>query len=77
MGRRSAEALNAAVLGLQTTTGVEAVDYDADDREIEIVVGPNYERVPPRVLRPLVEHDFGVADVSPQADGEWLLVRAR
>lgn len=77
MGRRSVEALNAAVLALQTTTGVDAVDYDADDREIELVVGANYDRVPPRVLRPLVEHDFGVADVSPQSDGEWLIVRAR
>ena len=45
--------------------GVRAVDVQHDrpdlDRPcIEVVVGPGYERVPPRVLDAVREHDLGL-----------------
>lgn len=72
----SAEQLNAATLALQQVDGVETVDCLVDERRLVVVVGPDYNRVPPRVLRPLLDHDLGVEDISPQSDGEWLFVRA-
>ena len=43
-------------------------------RRVSIVLPPGYDRVPPRVLRCVAEHDLGVADVSRQ--GEQLIVAA-
>lgn len=77
MPRVSAEQLHAATLALQTTEGVDAVDLLAETRRLEVVVGPQYSRVPPRVLRVLADHDLGVESVTPQGDGEWLIVQAR
>ena len=37
-------------------------------RQVSIVLAPGYDRAPPRVLSALVDHDLGVADVSPQGD---------
>lgn len=33
---------------------------------IEAILPAGYDRVPPRVLRCFAEHDYGLADVSPQ-----------
>jgi len=44
--------------------GVRAADVIRDDPRldrpcVELVIGPGYERVPPRVLRKVAEFDFG------------------
>jgi hypothetical protein len=49
---------------LRALPGVRAVDVLATDTRldrpcIEVVIGPGYERVPPRVHRVIAEHDFG------------------
>lgn len=65
--RASLEATAEAVAMLPGVTTAEVVDSDAHGRTvIEVVVGSEYERVPPRVLRRLVDRDCGVVDVSRQ-----------
>jgi len=49
---------------LEALPGVRAADVLGNDGRldrpcIEVVVGPAYERVPPRVHRTIAEHDFG------------------
>lgn len=41
---------------------------------VEAVLQPNLDRVPPSVLRTLVEHDLGIADVSPRGSPSHLFV---
>jgi len=41
---------------------------------VSVVLGPETEVAPPRVLRRLINHDLGVRDVSPQ--GAHRIVRA-
>jgi len=64
----------AAAADLRALPGVVAVDVlDRDPRIqrplVEVVVGPGYERVPPRVLRTIADHDLGVRRTVPQGTG--------
>jgi len=59
---------------LRGLPGVVAVDVMERDPRIqrplvEVVVGPGYERVPPRVLRTIADHDLGVRRTVPQGTG--------
>jgi hypothetical protein len=67
---RSPERLEVAAEATARLPGVltASVEWreDYDRRVIELVVAPEYERVPPRVLRRLTDHDCGVVDVSRQ-----------
>lgn len=40
---------------------------------IEVVVGPGYERAPPRVLRMIAEHDLGTRAQIPRPDGHFVV----
>jgi len=60
-------------------TGVHAVDVVRHDGRLdrpvlELTVGEGYDRVPPRVLRHLAEHDVGVYSIAPRAD--WYMILA-
>jgi len=56
-------------------TVAEVTDSDAYGCPIvSVVIGPDEETVPARILRRLTDHGLGVADVSPQ--GTHLIVRA-
>jgi len=62
--------------------GVRAVDVLEDDPAldrpcIELVIGPGYERVPPRVHRTLATFDFGTRPDLSGSQGRsrhWVLV---
>lgn len=58
--------------------GVVATDVlDRDPRVqrplLEITVGPRYERVPPRVLRKIAEHDLGTRSITPRPEGHFVV----
>lgn len=58
---------------LESLPAVVAVSVLQDDPRfernvLEVTVGPDYDRVPPAVLRVLAEYDFGVRDTSPRGD---------
>jgi hypothetical protein len=58
--QRAARALN-AIPGVVDTQLYESGDHPQLDRGcIEITVGPDYERVPPRVLSVIREHGLGL-----------------
>lgn len=57
-----------------TDVGVTAAPDDGE--RVEIVCGPDFERVPPRVLRVLADHDCGVRDVSRQGDRDHFFIVA-
>ena len=64
---------------LAEVTGVEAADVIEHDPRlnrpsIEILVGPEYVRVPPRVLRAIAECDLGLWDSSPKAEYHVLVI---
>lgn len=46
------------------------------DHVLEPVVGPEYERVPPRVLRLLAECDCGIRDVTTRGEPRHHVVEA-
>lgn len=52
--------------------GVESAavmpEGDGHAERLSVVLPRGYDRVPPRVLRTLAEHDLGIADVTPQAE---------
>lgn len=66
------------VVGLPGVVGAEVVARDdALQRPmVELTIGPDYQRVPPRVLRCIAEHDLGVRPGwgGTQADGYLRLV---
>jgi len=64
---------------LRALPGVRAVDVLDDDARldrpcIEVVVGPGYERTPPRVLRAIAEYDFGVRSVTSRGQPRHFVV---
>jgi len=58
--------------GVATTEVIESDEYARP--LVSVVVGKEYERVPPRVLRALTQRDCGIVDVSRQ--GTHRIVRA-
>ena len=54
-----------AVEALPGVESVDVLDQDQrlDRRALEIVIGPDFDRVPPSVLRTLAHHDAGIWDV--------------
>jgi len=53
--------------------GVVAADVLEDDSRpgaavLELTVGPDYDRTPPRVLRTLAENDLGLYSQTPSGD---------
>jgi len=65
---------------LAALPGVVATDVlDRDPRVgrplLEVVVGPGYVRVPPRVLRAVAAHDLGIRRVAPQGIEGHLAVK--
>ena len=75
---RSRASLEAAAEHVAMLPGVvtsEVIDSDEYARPlVSVVVGTEYERVPPRILRRLTDHDCGIVDVSRQ--GTHRIVRA-
>lgn len=68
---RDPRELERAADEIEAVTGVVAADFIHEDARlgrpsIEIVIDPEYSRVPPRVLRKLAEHDLGLHDVAPR-----------
>lgn len=51
-------------------------DPQLDAFTVEITVGPSYDRVPPRVLRTLAEHDLGIHDVTTRGEPVHHIVHA-
>jgi len=65
--RASLEAAAEHVAMLPGVATAEVTTREDHGRDvIELVIGAEYERVPPRVLRRLTSHDCGVVDVSRQ-----------
>jgi len=60
-----------------TVDDVHLVDRRAvgGQRTLEIVLGPQVDRVPPGVLRTLADHDCGAGAVQPQ--GAFLVMEVR
>lgn len=70
---RPAGTHRAAAESLAALPGVVAVDVIAGDPAlggpvVELAVGPKYQRVPPRVLRTLAEHDLGIHEMDRSGD---------
>ena len=71
-----------AAAALEQLVGVRAVDVFAEGGQLdrpclEVVVGPGYERVPPRVLRVVAAHDMGIRPDLSGGQGRpphWVLV---
>jgi hypothetical protein len=61
-------------LGVQGVAAVDVIEHDSrtDGPLLELTVGAGYDRVPPRVIRCLADHDCGIRAVTPQAD--WFIV---
>lgn len=82
MEHRSPDDLNAAkttlagVPGVIQVTLVETPNRAGQPAHLEVVCGPERERVPPRVLRILAECDCGIRDVSRQGDPAHYIVTA-
>lgn len=56
-----------SVADLPCVTTARVSDSEGYDRPVvSVVVGPDEETVPPRVLRRVINYDLGVRDVSPQ-----------
>lgn len=58
--------------------GVVGTDLPEDDDRtdgplLEITVGPEYDRVPPRVLRKLGKHDVGIYSSTPRGEYHTVL----
>lgn len=78
---RPPEDYDALADALTALPGVIFADHVRDpvvpDRPIvEAVVGRDYDRLPPRVLRTIADHDFGVWDVSRRGDPSFYVVVA-
>lgn len=46
------------------------------DHVVEVIVGPEYNRVPPRVLRALAESDCGIDDVTTRGNPTHHIITA-
>lgn len=69
----AAEAINK--IGYTVEAEIDAADSAYDDRPtVRFTLQKGIERVPPRVLMVLADHDLGVVDVTPQ--GGFLTVVA-
>jgi len=75
----TADAADRVADALRALPGVEHVAIThvdprvSDRRSLEVTHAAGYERVPPRVLRTLAEHDCGVVDVTRQGEHPILL----
>lgn len=52
--------------GVREVTITHADQRHDERRTVEVFLPEQYDRVPPRVMRALAEHDAGLADVTPQ-----------
>lgn len=61
--------------GLPGVLAADVLDRDPRTQRplLEVVAGPGYERVPPRVLRKIAEHDLGVRAVTPRPNGHYVV----
>lgn len=78
---RTIEECATARLDIESLPGVISVSVSQDDPRLdrnvlEITVAPGYDRVPPRVLRTLARHDFGIRDVTPRGEPAHLHIVA-
>jgi hypothetical protein len=78
---KSPEDLTDAADDLAALPGVVDVvtitpDARLDAFVVELTVGPGYQRVPPRVLRCLGDHDLGIHDVTTRGDPTHHIVTA-
>jgi len=58
-----------AIRELPSVVSVDQIDTDTRHGgrpTVEVVLSTDLVRVPPRVLRTVVEYDLGIADVTPQ-----------
>lgn len=67
------------LLGLPGVVDVDVLTTDVrtGTPTLEICVGPDFDRVPPRVLRTLAEFDLGIDDVTTRGDPTHHVVLAR
>jgi len=65
-----------ALAGLPGVVAADVLDRDprVDRPLLEVVVGPGYVRVPPRVLRAVAAHDLGIRRIAPQGTEGHLAV---